>query len=136
MLSLLIRRAGEVLSRTLIAEQVWGMNCESDTNVADIHVRRFQAYQPHDDELAIQLEIGAEADSEAVWQRVHARVRRFFYRPGVGHGERVSFGHLNMSGLGDDAIGIALVSAELPRSVFVPLHSALNAAMHVPSRCS
>jgi two-component system copper resistance phosphate regulon response regulator CusR len=42
-LSLLARRAGEVLSRTLIAEQVWDVNFESDTNVVDVHVRRLRS---------------------------------------------------------------------------------------------
>ena len=42
LLSLLARRAGEVLSRTVIAEQVWDMNFESDTNVVDVHVRRLR----------------------------------------------------------------------------------------------
>jgi two-component system copper resistance phosphate regulon response regulator CusR len=42
LLSLLVRRTGEVLSRTLIAEQVWDMNFESDTNVVDVHVRRLR----------------------------------------------------------------------------------------------
>jgi two-component system copper resistance phosphate regulon response regulator CusR len=43
LLSLLARRAGEVLSRTLIAEHVWDMNFDSDTNVVDVHVRRLRA---------------------------------------------------------------------------------------------
>jgi len=43
LLALLVRRAGEVLSRTLIAEQVWDMNFDSDTNVVDVHVRRLRA---------------------------------------------------------------------------------------------
>ncbi len=43
LLSLLARRTGEVLSRTLIAEQVWDMNFDSDTNVVDVHVRRLRA---------------------------------------------------------------------------------------------
>jgi two-component system copper resistance phosphate regulon response regulator CusR len=43
LLSLLCRRAGEVLSRTLIAEQVWDMNFDSDTNVVDVQVRRLRA---------------------------------------------------------------------------------------------
>jgi two-component system copper resistance phosphate regulon response regulator CusR len=43
LLSLLARRAGEVLSRTLISEQVWDMNFDSDTNVVDVHVRRLRA---------------------------------------------------------------------------------------------
>ncbi|MBN9523591.1 heavy metal response regulator transcription factor [bacterium] len=43
LLSLLARRAGEVLSRTLISEQVWDINFDSDTNVVDVHVRRLRA---------------------------------------------------------------------------------------------
>ena len=43
LLSLLLRRAGEVLSRTLIAEQVWDMNFDSDTNVVDVAIRRLRA---------------------------------------------------------------------------------------------
>jgi two-component system, OmpR family, copper resistance phosphate regulon response regulator CusR len=42
LLSLLVRRAGEVLSRTLIAEAVWDMNFDSDTNVVDVNVRRLR----------------------------------------------------------------------------------------------
>ena len=43
LLSLLVRRSGEVLSRTLIAEQVWDMNFDSDTNVVDVHIRRLRS---------------------------------------------------------------------------------------------
>jgi two-component system, OmpR family, copper resistance phosphate regulon response regulator CusR len=43
LLSLLARRSGEVLSRTLIAEQVWDMNFDSDSNVVDVHVRRLRS---------------------------------------------------------------------------------------------
>jgi two-component system copper resistance phosphate regulon response regulator CusR len=43
LLLLLIRRTGEVLTRTLIAEQVWDMNFDSDTNVVDVHVRRLRS---------------------------------------------------------------------------------------------
>ena len=43
LLSLLARRAGEVLGRMLIAEQVWDMNFDSDTNVVDVHVRRLRS---------------------------------------------------------------------------------------------
>ncbi len=42
LLSLLARRAGEVLSRTVIAEAVWDMNFDSDTNVVDVSVRRLR----------------------------------------------------------------------------------------------
>jgi len=42
LLALLARRAGEVLTRTLIAEHVWGVNFDSDANVVDVHVRRLR----------------------------------------------------------------------------------------------
>jgi two-component system, OmpR family, copper resistance phosphate regulon response regulator CusR len=42
LLSLLASRAGEVLSRTFIAERVWDMNFDSDTNVVDVAVRRLR----------------------------------------------------------------------------------------------
>jgi two-component system copper resistance phosphate regulon response regulator CusR len=43
LLLLFLRRRGEVLSRTLIAEQVWDMNFDSDTNVVEVAVRRLRA---------------------------------------------------------------------------------------------
>lgn len=43
LLSLLARRAGQVVTRTEISEQVWDMNFDSDTNVVDVHVRRLRA---------------------------------------------------------------------------------------------
>jgi two-component system copper resistance phosphate regulon response regulator CusR len=43
LLSLLVEREGEVLSRMLIAEQVWDMSFDSDTNVVDVHIRRLRA---------------------------------------------------------------------------------------------
>ena len=42
MLELLVRRQGEVLTRTLIASQVWDMNFDSDTNVIDVAIRRLR----------------------------------------------------------------------------------------------
>jgi len=42
LISLLARNAGSVLSRTTIAEQVWDMNFDCDTNVVDVHVRRLR----------------------------------------------------------------------------------------------
>ncbi|MBI3811543.1 MAG: heavy metal response regulator transcription factor [Nitrospirae bacterium] len=42
LLSFLARRTGEVLSRTLISEQVWDMNFDSDTNVVDVAIRRLR----------------------------------------------------------------------------------------------
>ncbi|MEB0135706.1 heavy metal response regulator transcription factor [Actimicrobium sp. CCC2.4] len=43
LLHLLVRRQGEVLSRSLIASQVWDMNFDSDTNVVDVAIRRLRA---------------------------------------------------------------------------------------------
>ena len=43
LLHFLFRRQGEVLSRTLIAEQVWDMNFDSDTNVVEVAMRRLRA---------------------------------------------------------------------------------------------
>jgi two-component system copper resistance phosphate regulon response regulator CusR len=42
LLSLLIRRTGEVQSRTVLAEQVWDMHFDSDTNVVEVAVRRLR----------------------------------------------------------------------------------------------
>ena len=42
LLLLLVRHAGEVLTRTLIAESVWAINSEGDTNVVDVNVRRLR----------------------------------------------------------------------------------------------
>jgi two-component system copper resistance phosphate regulon response regulator CusR len=43
LLSLLARRSGEILSRTLIAELVWDLNFDSDTNVVEVMVRRLRS---------------------------------------------------------------------------------------------
>lgn len=43
LLLLLVRRKGEVLTRTVIAEQVWDMNFDSDTNVVDVAIRRLRS---------------------------------------------------------------------------------------------
>jgi two-component system copper resistance phosphate regulon response regulator CusR len=43
LLQLLARRQGEVLSRSLIASQVWDMNFDSDTNVVDVAIKRLRA---------------------------------------------------------------------------------------------
>lgn len=42
LLTLLLRRQGEVLSRTVLAEQVWDMNFDSNTNVVEVAVRRLR----------------------------------------------------------------------------------------------
>lgn len=42
LLSLLMRRSGEVTSRTVLAEQIWDMNFDSDTNVVEVAVRRLR----------------------------------------------------------------------------------------------
>jgi heavy metal response regulator len=43
LLALLMRRSGEILSRTTLSEQVWDMNFNSDTNVVEVAVRRLRA---------------------------------------------------------------------------------------------
>jgi two-component system, OmpR family, copper resistance phosphate regulon response regulator CusR len=43
LLALLLRRRGQILSRTVLAEQVWDMNFDSDTNVVEVAVRRLRA---------------------------------------------------------------------------------------------
>lgn len=43
LLQLLASRQGEVLSRTLIASQVWNLNFDSDTNMVEVAVRRLRA---------------------------------------------------------------------------------------------
>ncbi len=53
LLLLLCRRSGEVLTRTYIAEQVWDMNFDSETNVIDVHIRRLR--QKVDDPFAPPL---------------------------------------------------------------------------------
>lgn len=42
LLALLLRRRGEVLTRTTISEQVWGINFDSDTNIVDVAIRRLR----------------------------------------------------------------------------------------------
>ena len=42
LLSLFVRRQGQVLSRTVIAEQIWDMNFDSDTNIVDVAVKRLR----------------------------------------------------------------------------------------------
>jgi two-component system copper resistance phosphate regulon response regulator CusR len=42
LLVLLAQRCGEVLSRTFIAEGVWDINFDSDTNVVDVAIRRLR----------------------------------------------------------------------------------------------
>jgi two-component system, OmpR family, copper resistance phosphate regulon response regulator CusR len=43
LLWLLMRREGEILTRSLIASQVWDINFESDTNIVDAAIRRVRA---------------------------------------------------------------------------------------------
>jgi two-component system copper resistance phosphate regulon response regulator CusR len=43
LLALLTRRRGQILSRTTLAEQVWDMHFDSDTNVVEVAVRRLRA---------------------------------------------------------------------------------------------
>jgi two-component system copper resistance phosphate regulon response regulator CusR len=43
LLSLLARRVGEVVSRSVIMEQVWDINFDAETNVVEVHVRRLRS---------------------------------------------------------------------------------------------
>lgn len=43
LLALMLRRQGQILSRTTIAEQVWDINFDSDTNVVEVAIRRLRA---------------------------------------------------------------------------------------------
>ena len=43
LLTLLMRRQGQVLSRLTLAEQVWDMNFDSNTNVVEVAIRRLRA---------------------------------------------------------------------------------------------
>lgn len=53
LLGLLMRRSGQVLSRTEIASLVWDINFDSDTNVVDVAIRRLRAKV--DDPFEIKL---------------------------------------------------------------------------------
>jgi two-component system, OmpR family, copper resistance phosphate regulon response regulator CusR len=53
LLLLLMRRQGEVLSRALIASQVWDMNFDGDTNVVDVAIKRLRSKV--DDPFALKL---------------------------------------------------------------------------------
>lgn len=53
LLALLAKRSGDVLSRTMIAEKVWDMNFDSDTNVVDVAIRRLRSKV--DDPFAVKL---------------------------------------------------------------------------------
>ena len=43
LLELFMRRQGEVLSRSLIASQIWDMNFDSDTNVVEVAIKRLRS---------------------------------------------------------------------------------------------
>jgi two-component system copper resistance phosphate regulon response regulator CusR len=43
LLELLLRQRGEVLSRAYIAEQVWDMSFDGDSNVVEVNIRRLRA---------------------------------------------------------------------------------------------
>lgn len=53
LLSLLLRRQGQILSRAVLADQVWGMNFDSETNVVEVAVRRLRSKidDPFEDKL-------------------------------------------------------------------------------------
>ncbi|MCW5631955.1 MAG: heavy metal response regulator transcription factor [Rubrivivax sp.] len=43
LLSVLLRHRGEVMSRTVLTEQVWDMNFDGDSNVVEVAIRRLRA---------------------------------------------------------------------------------------------
>lgn len=43
LLTLFLRRQGQVLSRTVLAEQVWDMNFDGDINAVEVAIRRLRA---------------------------------------------------------------------------------------------
>jgi two-component system copper resistance phosphate regulon response regulator CusR len=43
LLSVMMHRRGEVLSRTVLTEQVWDMNFDGDSNVVEVAIRRLRA---------------------------------------------------------------------------------------------
>ncbi|EDW1223566.1 DNA-binding response regulator, partial [Salmonella enterica subsp. enterica] len=43
LLWLLASRAGEIVPRTAIASEVWGINFDSETNTVDVAIRRLRA---------------------------------------------------------------------------------------------
>lgn len=53
LLSYLARNQGKVLSRTIIAENVWDMNYDNDTNIIDVFIRRLR--QKMDDSFSKKL---------------------------------------------------------------------------------
>ncbi len=53
LLALLLRRQGQVQSRTILAEQVWNINFDCDTNVVDVAVRRLR--KKIDDPFSVKL---------------------------------------------------------------------------------
>ncbi|MBX9586822.1 MAG: heavy metal response regulator transcription factor [Gammaproteobacteria bacterium] len=54
LLQLFVQHAGKVLSRTYIAEHVWDINFECDTNVIDVAVKRLRAKLRDDNNQLIQ----------------------------------------------------------------------------------
>jgi two-component system copper resistance phosphate regulon response regulator CusR len=53
LLTTLLQRQGQVLSRTALAELVWDMNFDSDTNVVEVAIRRLRAKL--DDPFSVKL---------------------------------------------------------------------------------
>lgn len=53
LLTFLAQHPGEVLSRTFLAERVWDINFDSDTNVVDVAIRRLR--QKVDDPFDVKL---------------------------------------------------------------------------------
>ena len=54
LLQLFMRRKGEVITRTVLAEQLWGINFDCDTNVVDVAVSR------------LRIKIDSESESKLI----------------------------------------------------------------------
>ncbi|MGH8371159.1 MAG: winged helix-turn-helix domain-containing protein [Gammaproteobacteria bacterium] len=50
LLEYLMQHAGQVVTRTMLLEQVWGYHFDPQTNVIDVHISRLRAKLEHDSE--------------------------------------------------------------------------------------
>ena len=74
LLLLLLRHRGQVLSHAKIAEKVWYMNFDSDTNVVEVTVRRLRAKvdDPSDTKLIHTVRGAGYVLEHRNWQPAHA----------------------------------------------------------------
>ncbi len=53
LLALMLQRRGEVLSRTIIAEQVWDIHFDSNTNIIDVAIKRLREKVDTDNQVKL-----------------------------------------------------------------------------------